>query len=89
MLAFLRNHDPDNWPVPLMRSILPIIAAAASLLMGLASCTRHPGVAGESVVLDERLTFVRGPTLDAVTRELIAPADGTCVAIAPSLWASV
>jgi CHAT domain-containing protein len=65
-----------------MRSILPTTVAAASLLLGLASCARDPVVDGESVVLDERLTFERGPTLDTVKRELIAPADGICVAIA-------
>ena len=55
--------------------------AAASLLVGLASCARDPELAGEIVVLDERLTFVRGPELDTVKREFSAPADGTCVAI--------
>jgi CHAT domain-containing protein/Tfp pilus assembly protein PilF len=55
--------------------------AAASLLVGLASCARDPGHAGEIVVLDERLTFVRGPELDTVKREFSAPVDGTCVAI--------
>jgi CHAT domain-containing protein len=55
--------------------------AAASLLMGLASCARDPEVAGESVVLDERLALVRGETRDAVQREVTAPADGICVAV--------
>jgi CHAT domain-containing protein len=55
--------------------------AAATLFACLASCSRDPRVAGESVVLDETLTLVRGEKLDTVKRELIAPADGTCAAI--------
>jgi tetratricopeptide (TPR) repeat protein len=64
-----------------MRLVLPTTMAAASLLVCLASCARDPVVAGEVVVLDERLTLVRGETLDTLMREVIAPADGTCVAI--------
>jgi hypothetical protein len=51
-----------------MRSILATTVVAASLFACLASCARHAGVAGESVVLDERLSLVRGKSLDTVTR---------------------
>ena len=59
-----------------------VLLAAPLLLAGLASCSREPRVAGETVLLDEPLTLVRGKSIDSVSRELIAPADGLCVAIA-------
>jgi CHAT domain-containing protein len=64
-----------------MRSFFFAALVAASLLAALAGCSRQPRIAGETVLLDERLTFVRGPELDIVKREFRAPADGTCVAI--------
>lgn len=64
-----------------MRSILPTALAVASLLAAFAGCSRHSDVAGETVILDERLALVRGEKRDAMQREVIAPADGICVAI--------
>ncbi|MEO8018987.1 MAG: CHAT domain-containing protein [Pseudomonadota bacterium] len=64
-----------------MRLTIPTTVAVASLFAGLAGCSREPHAAGESVLLNERLSLVRGESLDTVTRAVIAPADGTCVAI--------
>ncbi len=64
-----------------MRPVIPATLAVAVLFECLVSCTRAPEVAGESVVLDERLALERGETRDAVQREVIAPADGMCVAV--------
>jgi tetratricopeptide (TPR) repeat protein len=52
-----------------------------SLLAGIVGCARQPEVAGETVVFDERVTLVRGETLDTFEHEVAAPFDGTCVAV--------
>jgi CHAT domain-containing protein/tetratricopeptide (TPR) repeat protein len=64
-----------------MRPTSPAALAAAILLAILVSCARAPQVVGESIVLDENVALVRGKSLDTAMRELIVPADGTCVAI--------
>ena len=65
-----------------MRQILPTTLAATSLLVALAGCSREAGVTGEWIAFDGPLTLTRGASLDSVSRDLIAPADGICVAIA-------
>jgi CHAT domain-containing protein len=64
-----------------MRLLLPATLTVAILLAGLASCARDPGVDDKSVLLDELVTLVRSENLDTASREVIAPADGTCFAI--------
>jgi CHAT domain-containing protein len=63
-----------------MRVLLSTTLTVVSLLGGLASCARDPGAHDKSVLLDELVTLVRGENLDTAKREVIAPADGTCVA---------
>ena len=63
-----------------MRKIHSAALAAVGLIVCLIGCSRDAGLAGEKVIFDAHLALVRGKEHDTVKQEVIAPADGTCVA---------